>query len=273
MPRCPECDEKISANDTECPSCGEPLDVRRSTGSSVWLIVVIVAGVGGLAMLGIIAVLIALLLPAVQQAREAARRTQCKNNLKQIGLAMHNYESTYRLFPAAHLNDDEGQPRISWRVSILPFLDEAPRFNRYNSDEPWDGPQNAQLLNPLPQTYACPSNPAPAVNSCYAAMTGSDSIMGSGECVSISDVKDGLSSTLMIVEACKLNIVWMQPKDIDAATFTRVGDPNGISSFHVGGVNILMADGSVRFMSAATAPQVVQGMISHSGGEPPVMDY
>ena len=267
MPRCPECDEKVSINDTECPSCGEPIEAPRSKGSSMWLIVMIFVGCGFVGMLGIIAVLIALLLPAVQQAREAARRTQCKNNLKQIGLAMHNYESTYRLFPAAHLNDDDDTPRLSWRVSILPFMDDAPRYGQYGFNEPWDSPGNSQLLNPLPAPYSCPSNPAPGVNTCYAAMTGSGSIMGSNECSRMTDVTDGLSNTLMIVEACKLNIVWMQPKDIDAGTFTKVGDPNGIWSHHTGGAHILVADGSVRFLSTLVDPKIVKGLISKNGGE------
>src|SRR6187200_2395721 len=108
-----------------------------------------------LVVIAIIAILIALLLPAVQQAREAARRTQCKNNLKQIGLALHNYHDTYMLFPAAHLDDLQGKPKLSWRVSILPYMDEAPRFNRYNFSDTWDGASNAALLAPAPRTYLC----------------------------------------------------------------------------------------------------------------------
>lgn len=96
--------------------------------------------------------------------------------------------------------------------------------------------------------------------------------MGSNECSRVTDVTDGLSSTLMIVEACKLNIVWMQPRDIDAETFTKVGDPNGIWSQHTGGAHILIADGSVRFLSTFVDPKVVKGLISKNGGEH-ITDY
>src|SRR5437870_4974281 len=93
-----------------------------------------------LVVIAIIAILIALLLPAVQQAREAARRTQCKNNLKQIGLAYHNYHDVFGQFPkCAILGIDvsTGSLRfdqsMSWGISILPYIDQAPLFNLYNS--------------------------------------------------------------------------------------------------------------------------------------------
>ena len=88
-----------------------------------------------LVVIAIIAVLIALLLPAVQQAREAARRTQCKNNLKQIGLALHNYESTFGRLPPGTFGgmgtcNDDG---LAWSFSILPYLDQAPLYNQIDA--------------------------------------------------------------------------------------------------------------------------------------------
>src|ERR1700709_2271947 len=89
-----------------------------------------------LVVIAIIAVLIALLLPAVQQAREAARRTQCKNNMKQLGLALANYESTFTCFPPARLGHfvgaswDDGW--TSWTVMILPNLEQTNLYNQYN---------------------------------------------------------------------------------------------------------------------------------------------
>ncbi|HWL09427.1 MAG TPA: DUF1559 domain-containing protein [Planctomicrobium sp.] len=87
-----------------------------------------------LVVIAIIAILVALLLPAVQQAREAARRSQCRNNLKQYGLALHNYHSAYGMFPIGGAgpasSGRDAVPRISWQARILPFLDQAPLFNQ-----------------------------------------------------------------------------------------------------------------------------------------------
>jgi prepilin-type N-terminal cleavage/methylation domain-containing protein/prepilin-type processing-associated H-X9-DG protein len=98
---------------------------RRSAFTLIELLVVI----------AIIAILIALLLPAVQQAREAARRTQCRNNLKQIGLALHNYEETHRTLPFAYMVGADLNVS-SWGTMILPFIDQAPLWNRWDSRVP-----------------------------------------------------------------------------------------------------------------------------------------
>ena len=118
-----------------------------------------------LVVIAIIAILVALLLPAVQQAREAARRTQCKNNLKQIGIALHSYHDVYKTFPPAYIPDEDGKPMHSWRVLILPFIEQQALYEQYDFNEPWDGPNNSQLANVVISVYQCPSSPNPAVAS------------------------------------------------------------------------------------------------------------
>ena len=122
-----------------------------------------------LVVIAIIAVLIALLLPAVQQARESARRTQCRNNLKQLGLALHNYHDTFRMFPLSQLGGVTGQS--DWRghsaqVMILPYIDQAPLYNLYNMNvwAWWDGSKGTpDDGGGMPgwtriQAFLCPSN-------------------------------------------------------------------------------------------------------------------
>ena len=278
MPRCPACDERVSANETECPHCGESLDAaprekgpskkRKAKASSNSSIIIAVLGAAFVGMFCCTGILIALLLPAVQQAREAARRTQCKNNLKQIGLAMHNYHDTFGMFPAAHLNDSQDKPRLSWRVSILPYVDQAPLYNIYNFNDAWDGPSNARIAStPIP-LYICPSYTSTNMTTtCYVAISGDHTVMGAGKCIPFKEIKDGTSNTLMVVEACGMNIPWIKPQDLDENAVTRVGDPNGISSKHVGGAHALMADGSVRFISENLSPAVLQSLITRDGGD------
>lgn len=136
-----------------------------------------------LVVIAIIAVLIALLLPAVQQAREAARRTQCKNNLKQLGLALHNFHDTYSRFPAGCMpdlnggNTDPGQAASvgvaaawgsSWKVHILPYIDQAPIYNgwQFSGNSGYVNANNMSQTTPLVHgkiiaAYRCPSSSLP----------------------------------------------------------------------------------------------------------------
>ena len=107
-----------------------------------------------LVVIAIIAVLIALLLPAVQAAREAARRIQCVNNLKQLGLAMHNYHDANGFFPQDSVDAKTGKPLLSWRVHLLPYMEEALLYQSFKLDEPWDSEHNIKLLDKLPKVFA-----------------------------------------------------------------------------------------------------------------------
>ena len=175
-----------------------------------------------LVVIAIIAVLIALLLPAVQQAREAARRTQCSNNLKQIGLALHNYHDTFNKFPLSSVNT--GLSLSSAFAAILPYLDQTNNYNLYNFSKGNSDASNLPSVSQRIPSYLCPSavirrdvpivgcdanNRAPGT---YAVSTGSSDPYGtqaSGDpnngaivnagtgSTSFRDLMDGSSSTLL----------------------------------------------------------------------------
>ena len=277
MKTCPACAEQIPDDAATCVHCGisiceyAPGEGRRRGGRkmSTLLIAALIAG-GGLGVLACCGVVsVPLLLPAVQQAREAARRSQCKNNLKQIGLALHNYHDTFGAFPPAFIPDKDGKPMHSWRVLILPYIDQAALYSQYNFSEPWDGPNNSRLLVQMPAVYACPSHAASGTTTttAYAGVFGEDCVFRGSEPVAIKDIKDGTANTLLVGEVANSTIPWMKPEDIDVAMHATIGAAGGFGSDHAGGAQFLMCDGSVHFLSTAINLQTLQALFTRDGNE------
>ena len=210
---------------------------------------------------------IALLLPAVQSAREAARRAQCVNNLKQIGLAMHNYHSANNCFPPQAITDEDGKPLLSWRVLLLPYLEQAPLYSQFHLNEPWDSPNNKPLLAMMPALFRCPSDPTPlqAGLTSYEGVVGPRTMFPGGRHapVGIADVTDGTSNTLFVGET-RTPVPWTAPSDNPL----NLSLPQaGFGSLHPGGFNTLFVDGSVRFIKLSINPVLLQGLLTRNGGE------
>jgi prepilin-type processing-associated H-X9-DG protein len=204
--------------------------------------------VGGIALevLGTAVVTPALVLPAFWAAREWARERRCADNLKQIALAMHNFETANGAFPPAAITDRQGQPLLSWRVAILPYLgpEGAALYREFRLDEPWDSPHNRRLLDRMPAVYACPDEPRgrPTTTN-YLVVVGPGRLFtGARKGVKIQDVTAGTSSTLMVTESDQ-PVPWTAPREIPADPIA--GEPCK-GSRHPGGYHVAMADGSVR---------------------------
>lgn len=212
-----------------------------------------------------IGVLVALLLPAVQAAREAARRTQSSNNLRQIGLALHMYHDTHKAFPGRANLDPQGKPLLSWRVHILPFVEQAALYERFHLDEPWDSPHNRELIPLMPQLYRNPSGNPPPGRTNYLAPSGNGMLFAGNQGRRIQEIPDGTSNTIMALEVDDSRAaIWTQPDDWTP----EPQDPlAGLGSAHPGGFEVLMADGSVRFMSKSIDPREFQALLTIAGGE------
>lgn len=255
-----------------------------------------------LVVIAIIAILIALLLPAVQQAREAARRTQCKNNLMQIGLALHNYEMAYEVLPPGCVNEtgpirnlEEGF-HMSWIPQLLPMMEQAALFSQINFDAGAYALTNGGFRSKAIPTLTCPSDwqrvtnlgtATIAMNNYAACFSGDDvaidvknnGVMFLNSSIGFRQIRDGASNTIMVGEKCVIDntneLGWMSGT---RATLRNTGvginkgwdvgggatganrlrkplpppsdtDTSGYSSYHVGGSQFVLADGSVRFLS------------------------
>lgn len=218
----------------------------------------------------IMGVLVALLLPAVQAAREAARRNASMNNLKQIMLAMHNHHDTKRAFPAQAICDADGKPLLSWRVAILPYIEEKALYDQFHLDEPWNSEHNLPLLAEMPETYLDPSSGLVAAGgkTHYLAVSGpGTAFSGEPKGKNFAAFKDGTSRSAMAVQVNDAHAVeWTKPVDYDTAA--NAANPTaGIGELHPGAFLTGFADGHVVATPLAITPEEFAAGASIAGGE------
>jgi len=221
------------------------------------LLIVLLLIVCPMLLLPLLGIMLALLLPAVQAAREVARRIQCNNHLEQITLALHVFHDVHNAFPPLYTVDEDGKPLHSWRVLILPYMEQQALFEQIRLDEPWDSPHNEQFHSRIVPVYRCPANRNVQgdKNCCYAAIAGEGFIpakqKGDRTGLLMSQITKGLADTLALVEV-REPFCWMDPSadvlldDLDNGIntdYSRIGSP------HRGGANSITFDGSVRFYS------------------------
>lgn len=214
--------------------------------------------------LSLAAVSIGLLVPAVQKVREAAARTQDQNNLKQIGVALHNFHDVHKGLPAAAICDPAGKPLLSWRVAILPYIEQDNLYRQFKLDEPWDSEHNRKLIPLMPPTYANPAAPLKPGETHYRVLVGNGALFDTAKPTKFAQIMDGTSNTIMVVETADA-VPWTKP---DEVRYDPEKPLPKFFPFHSGGgYNVLLADGSVRYFSSAVAERTLRALITRSGGE------
>jgi prepilin-type processing-associated H-X9-DG protein len=226
----------------------------------------ILSGVAVLLVVGLIVVL----LPATSCVHYLPPRTECKNNLKQLALAMHFYHDTYRSFPPAYVADKNGRPMHSWRVLLLPFLDRPDLYKRYRFDEPWDGPHNRMLAANMPSIFRCPADPGPETNTSYFVVVGPRTIFPGAASVGIRDISDGTTTTILLAEAAESGVNWLEPRDLtheEALRGINAKTGFGVSSHHHGGAMVVFADGHAQFLSDDTSVDKLRLFLERNDGQ------
>jgi hypothetical protein len=217
--------------------------------------------------------------------KQRADRTRTLNNLHQIGMAMHMYHHDYQHFPPPVIYSRDGKPLLSWRVLILPYLEEENLYKQFRFDEPWDSEHNKTLLAKMPKVYAPVGVPVKEPHvTYYQVFNGPNSLFESdpkrfqprlagvphpvayvfGPRIQLTQgsIPDGMSNTLMVIEAAE-PVPWTKPEDIPfdpKKPLPQLGP-------HKDGFHALFADGAVRFLRKDLDPQTLRRLIDRRDGE------
>ncbi|MGB7345109.1 MAG: DUF1559 domain-containing protein [Pirellulaceae bacterium] len=242
-----------------------------------------------LVVIAIIGILVSLLLPAVQAAREAARRMSCQNNIRQIGLALHNYHAAYRKLPPGGIEvrpEVRNGRQMAWSAMVLPFMEETAAYQQIDFSYAFDAPENADAGSRVIETYLCPStsrsNPrnsgrgATDYGGIYGERITSQNfpprgVMIHDQPIRFRDITDGLSRTIVVAEDANFpDGQWINALNLFDQAFPINKAPpfeNDIRSQHVGGAMVLFADGSVSFLTEQMDLKLLAAACTRNGGE------
>ncbi len=207
----------------------------------------------------------------IDLARKEAIRSRSHSPLNQLQLAFHCYHDVHGCFPPAYLVDDDGTPMHSWRVLILPHIEEEELYRVYDFEEPWNGPNNIRLADRMPTIYHCPSEPESDSRTNYAVIVGEDTAFPFGKSTSYEDVEDGLGNTILLAEIADSDIVWLEPRDLAADQMSfRVNDDElpSISSSRRRGPMVVTAGGVTAYeISERLRPETLEALTTVAGHE------
>jgi hypothetical protein len=203
---------------------------------------------------------------AVQKVRQASLRMKTSNNLQQIALACHNYVATFNRLPPHAVYNKDGKLLYSWRVLILPYLEEGELYKQFHLDEAWDSEHNKKLLVRMPKVYGSPADP----NSFQTGKTHYVGFVGKGAAFEgkqglrfPADFPDGTSNTILAVEASK-SVPWTSPEDLP---FDPARPVPSIGGLHEGGFLAALCDGSVRFIKKSISETTLKYAITRNDGQ------
>ena len=200
----------------------------------------------------------------------AAQRSEAnivKNHLKQLALAMHNYLDVNKHFPPAAIRDAQGRPLLSWRVMLLPYLEQNELYQQFHLDEPWDSEHNKPLIAKMPDVYA-PRNGQlrDQGKTTYLVPVGKQTVFGPKEGITIQDITDGTSNTILIVDADPDQaVIWTKPDDLNV---DGVDAKKALFGTRKGQISCAFADGSAQVLGPQLDSATLHALLTRNGGEP-----
>lgn len=230
-----------------------------ATPRKTWLVLVIVSG--------IVALFVAMcILPTLPSGIAASRRLKCSQNLKQIGIALLNYEIEHGSFPPSYTVDAAGKPLHSWRTLILPYLEQQALYDSIDLSKPWDDPVNQKARNTRVGPYACPSAGVAASKTTYLAIVTPSSVMRVPDSIGFKDITDDPSLTLLVMEFGDEQAVhWMAPLDASEEMVVNFAASDRLP--HPGGVQSIRASGVITFLVAFTDAESLRALITAAGND------
>lgn len=201
-----------------------------------------------------------------------ATAVQAQNHFKMIGLAMHSYHDANGALPAAAICDKNGKPLLSWRVAILPYIEEDALYRQFKLDEPWDSKHNKALLKKMPKIYAPTVGTTKEPHSTYyRVFTGKEALFptGTNKGRRFTEITDGTSNTIMVVEAAQ-EVPWTKP---DELAFDSQKALPKLGGQFPGRFMVAMCDGSVRMVRLKVSEDTLKAVITYQGGEVPGKDW
>lgn len=218
----------------------------------------------------------AVLLVAVPNTWESALQSNCHGRLFYLRHALHNYHDAHGCFPPAYIADENGRPMHSWRVLLLPYMEQNDLLKKYRFDEPWDGPNNRLLHGEVLPFYQCPSNNDPprkngSRNTAdYLAVVGPGTAWPGGEPLRMAEITDDPAETILLVEVADSDVIWCEPRDLHVGQMSPTVNSDagqGISSLHSAMAHVVTAERSVHRLPSSTTPEFLRALLTVGGGE------
>jgi hypothetical protein len=204
--------------------------------------------------------------PALREARGSAERMASINNLKQIGLAMHNYHDAHKHLPAAASYSPDGKPLLSWRVMILPMIEQGVLYDQFHFDEPWDSEHNKKLIDKMPPEYRSPKSKLKDYRSNYVVPVGPGTVFEGREGMSFKNITDGTSCTIMAVEVDDAHaVIWTKPDDLP---YDPKEPSKGLGGLYKNCFIALFCDGYVRVIKLPCPDETLRAAFSAAAHDP-----